>query len=341
MRRILIVHTWGIGDWLFFIPVIKALMVKYRDIEIDVILGTPGTKQIVELYPKVHIQAVTNVRKGLRGMVKAVLKTWYKKYDALIFTAGVDSRKADKLASLIRADRKIALLTSQHKPRFLSDADQYDPGIHRLENNLKFLNILQIESSNNHCPFLPFRTVEKVIPNSILLHPGSDAHNTYKRWPIERFVSLSEKLLQDNWQVSVVLGPGEIELAQAFSSLHKNDKFKIYQQMTLKEVLRVIVMHQTLLNNDTSLGHLAAALGKHVITIFGPGDPVQVKPYGRSCIVVKTTKKLDCMPCMRAGGRYGCPQAPCVADIEVDTLMDLLRGRPISGKKVEVIEFHP
>lgn len=340
MRRVLIVHTWGIGDWLFFTPVIRALTENHPGIEIDVILGTPGAKQIVELYPKVHIQTVTDTTKGIGGILKAVTKTWRKKYDSVLFTAGVNSRKADKLAALIRADRKIALLTSQHKPRFLSDVAQYDPSIHRLENNLKFLNILQIETSNNHYPFLPFRTAEKVIPNSILLHPGSDPHNTYKRWPIERFVSLSEKLLQYNWQVSVVLGPGEIDLAQAFLSLHKNDKFKIYQQITLKEVLGVIYRHQILLTNDTSLGHLAAALRKRVVAIFGPGDPVQVRPYSTNCVVIRTAKNMKCMPCMLSGNQRGCAEAPCVAGIEEGSVIEVLLEKPISGENVEILKYN-
>jgi len=340
LHKILIVHTWGIGDWLFFTPVIKALKDKWPDVNIDVVLGTPNTRNIVKLYPEVHIRAVTDVRKGPWGILKAVLKTWHKKYDALIFTAGVDSRKADKLASLIRARKKIALQTRQHKSRFLSDVTQYDPSIHRVENNLKIVDMLQIKRPNQHCPFLPFCTSEKSMPNSILLHPGSEARNAFKRWPIQRFVCLSEKLLREDWSVSVVLGPAEIELARAFSSLQKNDRFEIYQHMTLQEVLHIVCRHQILLNNDTSLGHFAAALGKRVITIFGPGDPVQVRPYSTNCIALRTTKDMKCMPCMRSGGQYGCSEALCVADIQEGSVMEVLLERSISGGDVEILKYN-
>lgn len=340
LHKILIIHTWGIGDWLFFTPVIKVLKGTWSDVYIEVILGTPATRSIVELYPEVHIREVVDVRKWPLGMIKAVVKTWPKRYDAVVFTAGVDSHKADKLASLIRADRKIALLTRQHKPRFLSDVAQYNPCIHRVENNLKVLDMLQIKRPNQHSPFLPFRISEKSMPNSILLHPGSGARSAFKRWPIQRFVCLSEKLLRENWSVSVVLGPAEIELAQAFSSLQKNDKFEIYQHMTLQEVLHVVCRHQILLNNDTGLGHLAAALGKRVITIFGPGDPVQVRPYSTNCVVVRTTKDMKCMPCMRSGGQYGCSEAPCVADIEEGSVMEALLEKPISGGNVEIVKYN-
>ena len=338
MMRILIVHTWGIGDWMFFTPVIRALTESYPDIEIDVILGTPGAKQIVELYPNMHIHTVADVTKGIRGILKILAKTWRKRYDSALFTAGVSSRKADALAALIRADRKIGLLTSRHAPRFLTDVAQYDPSIHRLENNLKFLDALHIETSDNHFPFLPFETADKVIPDSILLHPGSDPHNMYKRWPIERFVSVSEKLLRRNWQVSVVLGPGETDLAQAFLPLQKDDKFTIYRGIILKEVLNVICQHEILLANDTSLGHLAAALRKRVIAIFGPGDPVQVRPYNTNCVVIRTAKNMKCMPCMLSGNQRGCAEALCMADIDEDSVIEVILEKPISAENVEILK---
>ena len=40
MRRVLIVHTWGIGDWLFVTPVITVLKETWPDAHIEVILGT-------------------------------------------------------------------------------------------------------------------------------------------------------------------------------------------------------------------------------------------------------------------------------------------------------------
>jgi len=40
MRRVLIVHTWGIGDWLSVTPVITLLKGTWPDVHIEVILGT-------------------------------------------------------------------------------------------------------------------------------------------------------------------------------------------------------------------------------------------------------------------------------------------------------------
>lgn len=339
MKRILIVHTWGIGDWLFFTPVIKALMVKYPSLKIDVILGTPSTKQIIELYPEVKIKAITDVRKGLGGILKAAVKTWRTKYDALIFTAGVDSRKADKLASLINAKKKLALRTSPLEHHFLTQVVDYDVSLHKVENNLKVLDLLEIERPKKHNPFLPFTTLQKSMTDSILIHPGSDTHNIFKRWPVERFASVAEKLIQQKWTVSVVLGPGEEGLSTAFLDLQDYNEFRIYQNLTLKEVFHVICKYEVLLNSDSGLGNVAATLGKKVVSIFGPGDPTLTRPYGNHCVVIRTARKLDCMPCMRPGGLYGCSKALCVADIDADVVTKVLLEEPILQKKIQVMRF--
>lgn len=320
----MIVHTWGIGDWLFFTPVIKALMVKYPSLKIDVILGTPSTKQIVELYPEVKIKAITDVRKGLVGILKAAVKTWRTKYDAVIFTAGVDSRKADKLASLIKAKRKIALRTRQHNPRFLSDVAQYNPCIHRVENNLKVLDMLEIERPKEPNPFLPFTTLQKVKPDSILIHPGSDKVNSFKRWSAERFAAVAEILLNQSWNVSIILGPDEDELLTYFECLKKHNRFKTHINLPLPKLLDVIRSYNIFLNTDSGLGHLASALGVKTVTIFGPGDPTQIRPYGEKCTIVKTSQELHCMPCMRSDGMYGCKERTCLTDIGVEEVLNTI-----------------
>ncbi len=50
-----------------------------------------------------------------------------------------------------------------------------------------------------------------------------------------------------------------------------------------------------LLCNDTGTMHLAAALGRPTIAVFGPTDPVRTGPYGAGHVVL----------------RGGCPKAPC------------------------------
>ena len=52
-----------------------------------------------------------------------------------------------------------------------------------------------------------------------------------------------------------------------------------------------------MVSNDTGPMHVAAALGKPLVAIFGPTEPRRTGPYGRVKDVLQTTS-LPCVPCM-------------------------------------------
>jgi heptosyltransferase-2 len=63
---------------------------------------------------------------------------------------------------------------------------------------------------------------------------------------------------------------------------------------------------------DTGVGHLAAALGVPVVTLFGPTDPLLTAPRGTVAIVTHPT---PCAPCFYRA----CPiDHPCLRSITAD-----------------------
>lgn len=320
MKKVLVVHTWGIGDWLYFTPVIQALRQRFKALKIDVILGTPHARQIVGLYKNVSIKGVFNVRKELWGLALVLLKLASERYDTLIFSAGLDSSKADLLASLIRAKNKIALLTNDKKPRFLNLFMQFDKGQHMVINNLKILDLIGVKYTYSS-PFIPLDDIPSPFPRSVLIHPGCELRHAYKRWPTERFAFVAEQLLDKGTKVSVVLGPSERELEKYFTYLKGRDNFKLYSELAFLELISVIACHETILNNDSSLGHIAAAIGRHVITIFGPSDPVKNLPFTANSSIIRIAKALPCMPCMHREGKFGCLEHFCLKGISTDEVV--------------------
>jgi heptosyltransferase-2 len=66
-------------------------------------------------------------------------------------------------------------------------------------------------------------------------------------------------------------------------------------QTTLAELAALIRRAAVCVTNDSGSMHLTAALGRPVVGIFGPTDPVWIGPYGRTGAVVKAD--LACAPC--------------------------------------------
>jgi ADP-heptose:LPS heptosyltransferase len=333
VQKILIVHNWGIGDWLFFTPVLRSLTAACPEAQIEVILGSPGTRPLVEMYPEVRIRAVVNVVENPWGLLWAGFKTWSCRYDALIFTAGLNSSKADKMAACIRARKKVALLTGPNRHFFLTSTSQFDRVRHQVENNLRILPLVGVKATQDTHPYLPTKGLPLPASGSVLIHPGCGRLQQVKRWPAARFAAVAEALLRQGRAVSVVLGPDEPELSENFAHLEGRPGFASYRGLPFREVISLISAHETLLNSDSGLGHLAAALGRRVVSIFGPADPRFSRPYGKNVQIIRTSVKLDCMPCW--GIKYGCQEPLCLLNVETETVVTAMSNPIISQQNSE------
>lgn len=117
-----------------------------------------------------------------------------------------------------------------------------------------------------------------------VLVPGS-AHLD-KCWPIDRFAALARKLSSEHNLAIIATGTkaetGLVEKLLESADIpitNLADKTSIAQLIALLRGAKLVV------SNDTGPGHIAAALGKPVVMIFGRSNPARVEPYGRkNCV---------------------------------------------------------
>jgi ADP-heptose:LPS heptosyltransferase len=325
--KILIIHTYGIGDWLFFTPVLKAFQKTYPNASIDVILGTPLTQEIVKLYKNLRIKKVVDVRKGWIEIIKILLIVSSPRYDYLIYTAGINPLKMDLLSFIVRAKFKVALVPNNYSPLFLNKVAVFDPSIHLVENNYRIAYLLNLTiKEQDKYPWIKLSLRQKEpVSGSVCIHPGCDPNFTYRRWPLENFIIVTKSLLQSGKVVSVVLGPGELDMKQEFEKLLKYPHYKMTVGVPLIEVCEIIEKHEYFLNSDSGLGHIAAALDRKIICITGPADPKKTRPYSNKAKIILTKRKIECMPCW-PDGRRGCPEKTCLTTIEPSKVLKALNN---------------
>ena len=130
----------------------------------------------------------------------------------------------------------------------------------------------------------------------VLLSPGA-SYGPSKCWPAQRFAHtadlLSEKL---GAGVGVICTPGEMEQAREIAKLAECDvKILGEGKLGLGALKGVIERADAVITNDTGSRHIAAALGRAVVTIFGPTDPTWAQiDYERETVV---RVDVDCGPC--------------------------------------------
>lgn len=119
------------------------------------------------------------------------------------------------------------------------------------------------------------------VDNYVVFVPG--AAQTEKRWPIERFAQLADKIAHKFGLSILATGSqGEREYIEAISKHVIN----LAGQTSVRELVPLMKGASLVISNDTGPGHIAAALGVAVVMIFGPTNPARVCPYKRpDCVV--------------------------------------------------------
>ena len=133
----------------------------------------------------------------------------------------------------------------------------------------------------------------------IALLPG--ARWTNKRWPAEHFGALvRQHAARDPKLRFVVLGGAEDrEAGRVIVSVESQRCLDMVGKTTLPEVVEWLRVCRLVVSNDTGPMHIAAALGRPVVAMFGPTDPRRTGPYGQLAHVAQD-RALPCVPCMKS-----------------------------------------
>jgi lipopolysaccharide heptosyltransferase I len=150
-----------------------------------------------------------------------------------------------------------------------------------------------------------------------------------KHWKPEGFAGVARALVENGFLPVFVGSKGERALN---GDIHARapGSTDFTGQTSLADVVALIRRAAVVVTNDSGVMHIAAALGKPAISIFGPTNPVHVGPYGQPGSVVRLD--LPCSPC-NYRRLAQCPNGhACMRDLTVEMVMD--RIREVLGAKV-------
>ncbi|HYN84107.1 MAG TPA: lipopolysaccharide heptosyltransferase II [Pyrinomonadaceae bacterium] len=130
----------------------------------------------------------------------------------------------------------------------------------------------------------------------VALCPGS-TNSRAKRWPAERFAALGDMLAERAGAEVVLVGSeGEREISDEVARRMRVTPVVMTGRTTLAETAALLSFADLLVTNDTGPAHLADALGRPVVVIFGPTNPLTTRPYSPLAEVVRVPP--ECAPCM-------------------------------------------
>jgi heptosyltransferase I len=180
------------------------------------------------------------------------------------------------------------------------------PNTHAVDWYLEVLRVLKVPVHGNF-EWLPERTAiasetdaqwNLTAAPTVALLPGARWEN--KRWPAEHFAATVRTLRERRPDLRFVVLGGKSDTALA--SIIVAGAPEIARDLTgrtsLLQTVEVLRRCAAVVTNDTGPMHIAAALGKPVIGLFGPTNPRRTGPYGQVEHALQLTD-LPCVPCMK------------------------------------------
>jgi heptosyltransferase-1 len=120
--------------------------------------------------------------------------------------------------------------------------------------------------------------------NYAVFVPGS-AHSD-KCWPVERFADLADRISSQFGLSIVAVGAASQTWAvDTLASLADVPIANFAGKTSVAELIALIRNARLVVSNDTGPGHIAAALDRPLVLIFGRSNPARVAPYRRkNCV---------------------------------------------------------
>jgi lipopolysaccharide heptosyltransferase II len=139
----------------------------------------------------------------------------------------------------------------------------------------------------------------------LIVQPGARWPN--KRWPIEYFAELVRQAAarRKDWRFAILGSADERPLGEAIARVVPARCLDLTGRLSLPEMVEWIRLGAAMVANDTGPMHVAAALGKPVVGLFGPTEPRRHGPYGQLGHVLQAN--LPCVPCLKSRCTYAKP----------------------------------
>lgn len=151
------------------------------------------------------------------------------------------------------------------------------------------------------------------------LCPGAE-YGPAKRWPVEYYAEVARERIAGGWDVWLFGSERDTPVTGEINRLTERRCLELAGRTTLGEAIDLLSLTTAVASNDSGLMHVAAALGRPLVAIFGSSDPGHTPPLGTRAAVVYLG--LACSPCFERECPLG--HLRCLYDIPPERTLSAL-----------------
>jgi lipopolysaccharide heptosyltransferase I len=364
-ERILLIKPSALGDVIHTVPVLVKLRARYPTARIDWLL-TPPIAELIRHHPALSnillFSRFGQNRSIAASWLSLLSRIWRTRYDLVIDLHGQLRSALFTLASgapsRIGFDRprpEISQATSRQLPveAFVHGWTGAREGawiayshriaiptldVHAVDRYLWLGSMLGLDEEPPDFS-IPVSSLARTHIDTLLkrrglwgkelvvLVPGTIWET--KHWTVEGFAAVANRLARSNRAVVLAGSAKERPRCQEITRACPQ-ACDLSGQTTVSQLAALIQRSALCVTNDSGSMHLTVALGKPVVSIFGPTDPVWIGPYGRPHAVVRA--EVPCSPCYLRKLR-SCPNGHvCMREVTPEMVLERVE-RTLAGER--------
>ena len=345
-RKILLIQLRRIGDVLMCTPALRALRANFPKSYIAFLVEKESS-DILTLNPYLD-EVIVLEREKYRNPFYSLKKIWHirkKRFDLVIDFLG--NPRSAYISFLSGAKRRMGYdlpprrffynitVKRDHAPKYAA-AHKLDAlqvlGRQSLDLKLDFLILNEANVFAER-----FFQENGVDQNNLIISVSPTSRRHFRRWPLERFARLADWLIsQFKAHVILIWGPGEKGVVDEIASRMKERPIISWETENLFQLGGVLKKCDLHIGNDNGTKHIAVAMGKPTITIYGPQDPVSWT-YPDPSRHKSLKKKVDCPDCDKI--KHKCTELSCLDLITVEDVQKVFLKLLKDHKNAKESEF--
>jgi len=143
----------------------------------------------------------------------------------------------------------------------------------------------------------------------LVLCPGAE-YGPAKQWPAEYFAAVASEKINQGWQVWLFGSEKDRAIGDSvITAMGQSDGMvqNLAGGTTLEQAVDLMSLATVVVGNDSGLMHVAAALDRDLVAIYGSSDPGFTPPLNHRAQIIDLN--LECSPCFKREcplGHYDC-----------------------------------
>jgi len=305
MKKILIFKIGMIGDVLMTTPFVRQLRKNFPNARIDYLVGSAASQVLVgnkNLNEVITFDENIFFRRKIAKLIGLITKIRKIKYD-IIFV--MDKHRAFNLTAFLSGIKtRVGFDRMGKEGIFLTHKIWYESIRHEIFYYLDLIEILHIKADYYDWKMDLSLTKEdnafaeklwkdkKLAKRKVIgIAPGGGKNpgerTETRNWELANFIELIIQLVKRNFFIILLGGPSDYQKEkEILLNVRSKNIMSLVGKTSIKESAAVIKKCRYFICNDSGPMHIAAAVNKHIISVFGPTNPERKAPLWKESTAI-------------------------------------------------------